>query len=141
MSMARTMTAALNALSGERAGVGSALIQTMRQVGGAIGIALLGSFANSGYRDQLTLPSQVSEALRGSVATGVQVAGHLGIPGLFDAVRAAFVGAMDTTLMVCGGVTALAAVLALLFLRPDRPAPAEPVTPADRLATGSVTGP
>ena len=32
-------------------------------------------------------------------------------------------------------------VLALLFLRPDRPAPTEPVTPADRLATGSVTGP
>jgi hypothetical protein len=36
-------------------------------------------------------------------------------------VRSAFVGAMDTTLWVCGGVTALAAVLALLFLRPDSP--------------------
>jgi EmrB/QacA subfamily drug resistance transporter len=144
MSMTRTMTAALNALSAERAGVGSALMQAMRQVGGAIGIALLGSFANSGYRDRLTLPPlppAVTDALRGSVATGVQVAAHLGIPGLFDAVRAAFVGAMDTTLVVCGGVTALAAVLAVLFLRPDRPAPTEPVSPADRLATGSVTGP
>ncbi|HVV22624.1 MAG TPA: MFS transporter [Pseudonocardiaceae bacterium] len=124
LAMTRTMTAALNALSTERAGVGSALIQALRQVGGAIGIALLGSFANSGYRDRLTLPAlptPVTDAVRGSVATGVQVAERLRIPGLFDAVRSAFVGAMDTTLWVCGGVAALAAVLAALFLRADRP--------------------
>jgi hypothetical protein len=131
LAMTRTMTVALNALSTDRAGVGSALIQAMRQVGGAIGIALLGSFANSGYRDRLTLPAlppQVTDALRGSVATGVQVAGQLRVPGLADVVRSAFVGAMDTTLWVCGGVTALAAVLAIVFLRPDR----EPATPAVR---------
>jgi DHA2 family multidrug resistance protein-like MFS transporter len=129
LAMTRTMTAALNALSTDRAGVGSALIQAMRQVGGAIGIALLGSFANSGYRDRLTLPSlppQVTDALRGSVATGVQVAAQLRIPGLFDAVRSAFVGAMDTTLWVCGGVAASAGVLAVLFLRPDRPRAEQP---------------
>jgi EmrB/QacA subfamily drug resistance transporter len=130
LAMTRTMTVALNALSTERAGVGSALIQAMRQVGGAIGIALLGSFANSGYRGRLTLPDlpqQVTDALRGSVATGVQVAERLRIPGLFDSVRSAFVGAMDTTLWVCGGVAALAGVLALLFLRQDRPADEDPV--------------
>jgi EmrB/QacA subfamily drug resistance transporter len=132
LAMTRTMTVALNALSTDRAGVGSALIQAMRQVGGAIGIALLGSFANSGYRDRLTLPAlppQVTDALRGSVATGVQVAGQLRVPGLADLVRSAFVGAMDTTLWVCGGVTALAAVLAIVFLRPDR-RPTSPVVPA-----------
>jgi EmrB/QacA subfamily drug resistance transporter len=130
LAMTRTMTAALNALSTERAGVGSALIQAMRQVGGAIGIALLGAFANSGYRGRLALPNlppQVTEALRGSVATGVAVAGRLRIPGLFDSVRSAFVGAMDTTLWVCGGVAGLAAVLAVAFLRPDR----QPTVPAD----------
>jgi EmrB/QacA subfamily drug resistance transporter len=129
LAMTRTMTAALNALSTEQAGVGSALIQAMRQVGGAIGIALLGSFANSGYRGRLDLPAlphQLTDALRGGVATGVQVAQQLRIPGLFDAVRSAFVGAMDTTLWVCGGVAALAAVLALAFLRPDHPADAGP---------------
>jgi MFS transporter, DHA2 family, multidrug resistance protein len=128
LAMTRTMTAALNALSTDRAGVGSALIQAMRQVGGAIGIALLGSFANSGYRGRLTLPAlpaPVTDALRGSVATGVQVAQRLRIPGLFDTVRSAFVGAMDTTLWVCGGVGALAAVLAVAFLRPDRTRPVE----------------
>jgi predicted MFS family arabinose efflux permease len=131
LAMTRTMTAALNALDTERAGVGSALIQAMRQVGGAIGIALLGAFANSGYRDRLTLPAlppQITDALRGSVATGVQVANRLRIPGLFDNVRSAFVGAMDTTLWVCGGVTALAAVLAVLFLRPDRVRTGDAVT-------------
>jgi MFS transporter, DHA2 family, multidrug resistance protein len=128
LAMTRTMTAALNALSTDRAGVGSALIQAMRQVGGAIGIALLGSFANSGYRGRLTLPdlpAPVTDALRGSVATGVAVAQRLRIPGLFDAVRSAFVGAMDTTLWVCGGVAALAAVLAVSFLRPDRRRPVD----------------
>lgn len=44
----------------------------------------------------------MSDALRGSVATGVQVAQRLRIAGLFDAVRSAFV-AMDTTLWCAAG--------------------------------------
>lgn len=123
MAMTTTMTAALNELSTERAGVGSALVQALRAVGGALGVALLGSFANSGYRSRLTLPplpAPVTSALRGSVATGVQVASRLHSTSLLDLVRSAFVGAMDITLWVCGGLCALAAVLALLFLRPSR---------------------
>jgi hypothetical protein len=119
------MTAAVNALSTERAGTGSALIQALRQVGGAVGIALLGAFANSGYRNRLTLPDlppAVADAIRGSVSTGVQVAQKLGQPRLVQAVRSAFVDAMDTTLLVCGGIALLAAILAALFMRAAPPA-------------------
>ena len=123
MAMTRTMTAALNALSTERAGVGSALIQALRQVGGAIGIALLGAFANSGYRNQLRLPelpAEIEDAIRGGVSTGVQVAERLGQPQLVAAVRSAFVDAMDTTLLVCGGIAATAAILAAVSCAPRR---------------------
>jgi DHA2 family multidrug resistance protein-like MFS transporter len=124
-AMTRTMTVAVNALSTERAGTGSALIQALRQVGGAVGIALLGAFANSGYRNRLTLPDlppTVADAIRGSVSTGVQVAQKLGQPRLVQAVRSAFVDAMDTTLLVCGGIALLAAILAALFMRAAPPA-------------------
>jgi DHA2 family multidrug resistance protein-like MFS transporter len=121
LAMTRTMTAALNALSAERGGRGTALIQALRQVGGAIGVALLGSFANSGYRDRLPdlshLPAPAAGAVRGSVSAGVVVAEKLGSPELLDSVRSAFVGAMDVTLWVCGGIGAAAALIALLFMK------------------------
>jgi DHA2 family multidrug resistance protein-like MFS transporter len=120
VAMTRTMTTALAALSAQRAGVGSALIQAMRQVGGAFGVALLGSFANSGYRNALHitgLPAAAAKTVHGSVAGGVAVARQLHQPHLLDAVRTAFVHAMDTTLLISGGIAALAAFLAVAFLR------------------------
>ncbi|HEY2794868.1 MAG TPA: DHA2 family efflux MFS transporter permease subunit, partial [Micromonosporaceae bacterium] len=75
------MNAALSALSAERSGVGSALIQAIRQVGGAIGVAILGTVLNSAYRDRVDvghLPAAVAGTVRGGVSSGVAVA-H-GIP-------------------------------------------------------------
>jgi EmrB/QacA subfamily drug resistance transporter len=130
LAMTRTMTAALNALSAERGSVGTAMIQALRQVGGAIGVALLGSFANSGYRDRLPdlgqLPAPVAGAVRGSVSAGVAVAERMGSAPLLAAVRSAFVGAMDVTLWVCGGIGVASALIALLFMKGrQRPAPAD----------------
>ena len=91
--MPPSMNAALGALSPERSGVGSALIQAARQVGSAIGVAVLGSVLNGGYRDQVDvsgLPGAAADAVRDSAAGGVAVAARLGDPGLLDSVRAAF---------------------------------------------------
>jgi len=131
LAMTRTMTTALDAVPARQGGVGSALVQTMRQVGGALGVALLGALANSGYRHGLdvgSLPAAVAGAVRGSVAGGVVVAEKLHEPQLLEDVRAAFVHAMDTTLLVSGGVAALAAVLALAYPRLTAiyPGPAAP---------------
>ncbi|HEX6738405.1 MAG TPA: DHA2 family efflux MFS transporter permease subunit [Vicinamibacteria bacterium] len=113
------MDAALGALSAERSGVGSALIQALRMVAGTIGVALLGTVLNAGYRGRLDLaglPAPAADAVRQSVATGVAVARQLGSAALLDAVRAAFVHGMDAMLWVSGGAAALGVVVALAFL-------------------------
>jgi MFS transporter, DHA2 family, multidrug resistance protein len=129
LAMTRTMTGALDAVAVGRAGAGTALLQTLRQVGGAFGVALLGAFANSGYQDGVQvggLPAPLAETVRGGVAGGVAVARRLGRPGLLADVRGAYVDAMDATLLICAGIAALAAILALVFLAPapGRPVPA-----------------
>jgi MFS transporter, DHA2 family, multidrug resistance protein len=120
------MDAALGALSVERSGVGSGLIQAGRQVGSAIGVAVLGTVVNSSYRgglDLAGLPAQAAATVRESVSAGVAVARQLGSTPLLDLVRGAFVQGMDAMLLVCGVVTAVGVVLAVLML----PARAEPV--------------
>jgi EmrB/QacA subfamily drug resistance transporter len=119
------MDAALGALSTERSGVGSGLIQACRQVGSAIGVAVLGTVVNSSYRGALDLaglPAQAAATVRQSVSAGVAVAGQLGSPPLLDVVRGAFVHGMDAMLLVCGIVTAVGVALAVLLL-PARPGP------------------
>lgn len=118
-AMPTTMDAALSALSPERSGVGSALIQAMRSVGGAIGVAILGTVLNTGYHDGLNtagLPGAVAHAVRQSVSAGVAVARHLGSSALLTEVRGAFVHGMDAMLWVCAAILALGIVLALAFL-------------------------
>jgi len=116
-------------LSPERSGVGSALIQAARQVGSAIGVAVLGSVLNTGYREQVDvsgLSGPAADAVRDSTAGGVAVAARLGDPGLLDSVRAAFTHGMDASLLVAAAVALLGVVLALVFLPSDRTVPPAP---------------
>jgi DHA2 family multidrug resistance protein-like MFS transporter len=127
-TMPPAMNAALGALSPERSGVGSGLIQAMRQVGGAIGVTVLGSVLNGAYRDQVDvrgLTAPAADAVRDSATAGVAVAGSLGDPALLESVRAAFTAGMDVTLLVAAVVAVIGAVLAAVFL-PARPAPQPP---------------
>jgi Na+/melibiose symporter-like transporter len=113
------MDGALGALSAERSGVGSALIQAMRQVGGIFGVAVLGSILNAAYRSHLNLeglPAPAADAVRRSAAAGVAVARQLASAPLLQSVRDAFVHGMDVMLWVCGGIAAVGIVLALAFL-------------------------
>ncbi|WKK23553.1 DHA2 family efflux MFS transporter permease subunit [Streptomyces olivoreticuli] len=119
LAMTRSMAAALNSLAKERSGVGSAVVQALRQVGGAIGVAVLGSVANSSYRNNLDLKNasrQVEDAVSRSVSTGVAVAEKMHDTVMLGAVRDAFVDAMHTLLFVCSGIGVVAALLALAFM-------------------------
>jgi len=120
-TMPPAMNAALSALSVERSGVGSGLLQALRQVGGAVGVAVLGTVLNSGYRD--ALPAGVGEGVRDSASAGVAVATRTGDAGLLDSVRSAFTHGMDHSLLTAGVIALVGAVLALLYLpvRPERP--------------------
>ena len=136
LAMPSTMNVALGALSVERSGSGSALISALRQVGGTIGVAVLGTLISNSYSSRVDvsgLPSSVAELARSSVAGGAAVARKIGSPSLLDSVRTAFIHGMDIMLWTCGGIALVSAVLALLFL-PRRPGAAaaagEPVDSA-----------
>jgi EmrB/QacA subfamily drug resistance transporter len=113
------MTMAMGALTEGRSGAGSALIQALRQVGGTIGVAVLGTVLNSGYRDGVDvrgLPEPVADAARGSASGAVAVAEQLHLPALAASARTAFTGGMAATLWVCAGLGVAGALLALVFL-------------------------
>ncbi len=129
------MDLALGALTVERSGSGSGLIQALRQVGGTIGVAILGTVLNSAYRDRLDvtgLPPAVADAARDSASGAVAIAAHTNSPTLATSAREAFVHGMNATLWTCCAVAALGLVLAVAFL-PRRtgvgaPEPAEVAT-------------
>jgi MFS transporter, DHA2 family, multidrug resistance protein len=119
LAMPSAMNVALGALSAERSGSGSALISALRQVGGTIGVAVLGTVISNGYRGGLSvhgLPASVATAARSGVAGGVEVARRLGSAPFLDEVRTAFVHGMDAMLWVCGGIALASALLAVVFL-------------------------
>ncbi len=122
LTMPPALNAALGALSPQRSGIGNAVLQAMRQVGGAIGVAVLGTVLSTAYRDRL--PATAAGGVRDSVSAGVAAADRLGDPALLAAVQAAFVHGMNRSLLVTGVVALTGAALALVFL-PAR-TPTEP---------------
>ncbi len=125
------MTLAMGALTEGRAGAGSALIQVLRQIGGTIGVAVLGTVLNTGYRGEVDLaglPAPVADAARGSASAALAVAEQLRLPELAESARAAFLHGMASTLWTCAAIAGLGGVLALVFL-PGRSAKAEQERP------------
>ncbi|MGN6793733.1 MAG: DHA2 family efflux MFS transporter permease subunit [Streptosporangiaceae bacterium] len=119
LAMPTALNAALGALSPARSGSGSALITALRQVGGTIGVAVLGTVLATVYRSHLNLtglPAHAATAVRQSVAGGVATAKAAGSAPLLDSVRLAYVHGMDVMLWVCSGIAIASALLALLFL-------------------------
>jgi EmrB/QacA subfamily drug resistance transporter len=128
LTLPPSMDAALGALSAERSGVGSGLIQALRQVGSAIGVAVLGTVLNAGYRDRVdveALPGPAADAVRDSAAGGIAVAERLGATGLLDSVRTAFTHGMDVSLLVAAGVAVLGGLLTVVLVPARRPATSE----------------
>jgi DHA2 family multidrug resistance protein-like MFS transporter len=135
LAMPTALNAALGALSPERSGSGSALITAMRQVGGTIGVAVLGTVLASVYRSHLqltALSAAAAAAARSNVARGVAVAHAAGSAPLLESVRSAYVHGMDTMLWICAGIAVVSALLGLAFL-PNRPAGPDLAHPDDQL--------
>lgn len=123
-----SMNAALGVLTAERAGAGSGLLQALRQAGGTIGVAILGTLMTSGYRadvDTSRLSGDTAAAVRDSAAAGSEVAHRTQDTVLLGSVRAAFVHGMDHMLLACAALAVVGAFLAPLLLkgRTGRPAP------------------
>jgi MFS transporter, DHA2 family, multidrug resistance protein len=119
MALPTALNIALGALSPARSGSGSAVITAMRQVGGTIGVAVLGTVLVTVYQARLHLnglPAAAADTVRKSVAGGVATAKASGSSALLDLVRAAYVHGLDVMLWVCAGIAIVSAVLALVFL-------------------------
>jgi DHA2 family multidrug resistance protein-like MFS transporter len=127
-TMPPAMNVAIGALTPERGGVGNGLIQAMRQVGSAIGVAVLGTVLNSGYRDQIDAAG-LPAAARDSAASGVAIAERTGDPGILGTVQHAFTHGMDAALVTTGAVAAAGVLLVLILPRHVR-RPAPESTPA-----------
>jgi MFS transporter, DHA2 family, multidrug resistance protein len=132
----------LSTLPRQRSGVGSAMGNTARQVGGALGVAVLGSVLSASYRARMEprldfLPPAARHQAGESIAATVQVLGAPGLPEpgrqltasvLADA-RLAFVHGMHITAAACTVVTLLGAVVVLIWL----PGRTRASTPANTL--------
>jgi MFS family permease len=127
LSMAPSTTGIMAALPPGKAGVGSAVNDTTRELGGALGVAVLGSLLASHYASSMPhvlpgLPGPALAGARNSVGAALAVARSL--PGgageaLIAAARSAFVEAMATTLIVAAAVVSAAAVMVRRYY-PDR---------------------
>jgi EmrB/QacA subfamily drug resistance transporter len=132
LALPASMTVAMGALSAERAGSGSGLLQALRQVGATIGVAVLGTVLASGYHSALEagdVPSAAQDTVRSSVGAGMEVAAELESPSLAQTVQSAFVDAMQSVFLLSAAVALAGVAIALLFLRrreTDVPAPTPP---------------
>jgi EmrB/QacA subfamily drug resistance transporter len=136
LAMAPATDSIMGSLPATKAGVGSAMNDTTREIGGALGVAVLGSVMNSGYRSSITAnpdfgtlqqaSAEAAAAVRDSVGGAAEVATRLPsdlAQQLTHAANAAFVDALDSTVIVGAVVAFAGALVALLFL----PARARPV--------------
>jgi EmrB/QacA subfamily drug resistance transporter len=114
LSLAPAMDAVLGELPPDQAGSGTALTMTLRQVGGALGIALLGSVLASAFTARYAGPGSES------VSSAVALAAAHHDPSMLASAEAAYVHAMDVVLLVCAGVCLLCALGAAVAL-PARP--------------------
>jgi EmrB/QacA subfamily drug resistance transporter len=130
--MAPASTTIMTTVPAHQAGAGSAINDTIREVGGALGVAIVGSLSAAAYRSRLGsvlaaahAPGHVVHVATGSVAAadavGRQTGGQQGSE-LVAAAHAAFTQAMSMGMRVAAGV-AIAAAIGAFFALPRRPLP------------------
>jgi MFS transporter, DHA2 family, multidrug resistance protein len=130
----------------ERAGVASGISETGAELGGALGIAVLGSIGVAVYRNEIAeavpsgVPLEASETSKDTLGGATQAVeslpGELGEP-LLDAAREAFTQGMQVAAFTGAAVALATAILAALLLRRRGPAPPqeEAVAPASVAAS------
>jgi len=115
----------------ERAGAAAAISSTAPQIGGAFGVAVLGSIITAAYREAMTtavpagVPHAAADAVRDNLGAAVpavrELPGSVGDP-LLTAARSAFTSGFHVTALVSAVLMVVVAVLVLtLRLRAGRP--------------------
>jgi len=126
--------AIMGALPAGKSGAGSAVNDTTREVGGTLGVAIVGSVLNSAYGAHvltgltaLGAPAATGHLAGQSVVAGMNVAARFPAPlrdAAESAVRTAFVTGLHRGSLVAAGTALVAALVALVFV-PARAAASE----------------
>jgi len=135
LTMAPATESIMSSLPLGKAGVGSAVNDTTRQVGGALGVAIIGSVLSSVYSTKVAefllgkpvptgIKTQMEESLGFAIAAGAK------LPGLADVARGAFVDGMHVGMLVAAAVALAGAIVAFAFLPARASYGAEDVDPA-----------
>jgi Na+/melibiose symporter-like transporter len=142
--MAPATESIMSVVPREKAGAGAAVNNSVRQVGGALGVAILGSVLAASYSAHLgsavdALPGGARESARQSIVATLQVVRQVQAGGDRDAARAAaalvepareaFVSAMHVTAVFTAGAALVAAFVVLMWLPGRRQREADEHTP------------
>jgi MFS transporter, DHA2 family, multidrug resistance protein len=131
----------------EQAGAASGISETGAELGGALGIAIMGSIGVAIYRSQLAdqlptgLPAEMATAARDTLGSAVAVAAQLPTQtgsAVVAAARDAFVAGMQLSSVIAAVGAVGVAIMALVTLR-DRPAAITQAT-AEEMAAVSTSG-
>jgi len=131
LGMGLTMSPATNSVMGSipvsQSGIGSAMNNTTRQVGAALGVAILGSILNATYLARIDavswpaqLPAEAMEAIRNSIQGAHIVAQQVPVPQLaqmiIDQSNEAFTAGAAQALLVATVILAVTAIITLIIL-------------------------
>jgi EmrB/QacA subfamily drug resistance transporter len=129
LTIAPATEAIMGSLNADKAGVGSAVNDTTRELGGTLGVAIVGSVFASVYSSRLgsdsalaALPADVRSAMERSMAAAYEVIGQLPAGRITDvrhAVNHAFLDGLQVGSLVCAGI-ALGAAVVVAGLLPQR---------------------
>ena len=99
----------------ERAGAASAISETSSELGGALGIAILGSIATAVYRG--AVPAGAPDGARDTLGGAVAASERLSDPALLDSARDAFTDGLQVAASVGAVVLVVAAIVTAAMLR------------------------
>jgi EmrB/QacA subfamily drug resistance transporter len=121
-------SAALGSVPLERSGMAAGAVNTMRQLGFALGIAVLGAIAQAQIGAELaaegvSASGGLAERLIGGQAQQVLASAGSHRASLDPAIHASFASGLDEALLVAGAIGLLGGALSAVLLRPA-PAPA-----------------
>ena len=154
IGMANIMAPATESIMGSlpraKAGVGSAMNDTTRQVGGAVGVALLGSILSSRYASSITsalhgkVPASLIGQAKDSVGSALGLADKATTgkyaPQIVTAAQHSFVSGLHLAVLVGAGVIVVGALAVLRWL-PARATDAAPEPSAPRVVVPSASLP
>jgi len=131
MAMAPATESVMGSLPVEKASVGSAVNDTTRTTGGALGVAILGSLLASQYRGDMDgavsgLPHDTAATASDTLSGGLAVAHRLGDSGLAEAAQSAFLNGMHVAAIAAAAVALAGAIVAYMVI-PARERETEPV--------------